>query len=46
MQEFYQTIFSWIPQPIAGFIAALFALAIVFMVMRLVKTILDTLPFM
>lgn len=46
MSEIYQFLMSWLPAPLAILILGLFALLIILLVMRIVKIVLDTLPFL
>lgn len=46
MSDIYQMLIAWLPAPLVVLILGLFALLIVLLVMRIVKIVLDTLPFL
>lgn len=46
MSVIYQLLFGWLPAPIASAFLGLFVVAIIFIVLRIVKIVLDSLPFL
>lgn len=46
MSSIYQLLLAWLPAPLVIVILGLFALLVILLVMRIVKIVLDTLPFL
>lgn len=46
MSAIYQLLFGWLPAEIAAVFLGLFSVVIVFLVFRIVKIVLDSLPFL
>lgn len=46
MSAIYQLLFGWLPARIAAVFLGLFAIIIIFLVLRIVKIVLDSLPFL
>lgn len=46
MSQIYQYLLSWVPSGLAIAILGLFALLVILLVLRIVKIVLDSLPFL
>lgn len=46
MSAIYALLFGWLPPQIASIFRALFLVVLLFLVLRIVKVVLDSLPFL